>query len=450
VRTVRARTVVLVLAIAASACTGADPGGTGDATTPPSPAATVDGSPPEDSSPTPESADGALAGSADLTLGGAGSFRLDGTYPDVDSSCRRARQPTFEARYPGDLLVERGEGKTLRVIVTVPFDTYLEGIAEVPPTWPAAALDAQAIAARSYALARIGFTGPDGAAIETPICATAACQVYGGIPLEPVPGIKRWHAAVRRTDGRSLVFQGRPADAVYFSTSNGRTYGNDQVFGSSPLPYLRGITERDDGASPTSRWSVPLPYDDLSTFLSARGLWGGGRITRVTRRGDAVELRSGGRSVETIDEGSFREAVNGAAPCLFPGQYPTDSRFGSALPLTIPSRWYVAEPGRGGVDLVGRGWGHGVGMVQWGAYGKAQEGWTATQILRAYYGGLRPQPFPEPGPIRVLVAEGLTSLSVLPEAPGATFQGQALDDRVVRVEPGGDGVRVRVRRADVS
>jgi stage II sporulation protein D len=370
---------------------------------------------------------------------------LEGTYAEIDSSCRRFRQPTFEGRYPGDLLVERGDGKTLRVIVTVPFDEYLEGIAEVPPTWPAAALEAQAIAARSYALARIGFTGPDGAAIETPICATTDCQVYGGIPLEPTPGIRRWYAAVRRTDGRSLVFDGRPADAVYFSTSNGRTYGNDEVFGSAPLPYLRGVVERDDGASPTSRWRVEIPHDDLAEFLTAGGYWSGGRIARVARRGGVVEIRGAG-STERIDETEFRGAVNAAAPCLIPGRYPTDSRYGSSLPLTIPSRWYTASPSRRSVVLTGRGWGHGAGMVQWGAYGKARKGWTTAQILAAYYGGLRPRAFPEPGLIRVLVADGLTSLMATPDGAGASFGDEPLDDRVVKIEPGGNGVRVRTPR----
>ena len=440
-RSLRIRVLVSVVLIVATACTGGDPGASDDASSPDtlaSPSSTA-GPNAVDLAPT-------LPASSTITLGEAGSFLLEGTYPEIESSCRGFRQPTLEARYPGDVLVERADGKTLRVIVSVPFDTYLEGIAEVPPTWPAAALEAQAIAARSYALARIGFTGPEGAEIETPICATTDCQVYGGIPLEATPGIRRWHAAVRRTGGRALVFEGRAADAVYFSTSNGRTYGNEEVFGSAPLPYLRGVAEHDDGASPTSRWRVNLPHDDLATFLTARGLWDGGRIARVERRDGVVEIRSAG-STQRIDEAEFREAVNGAAPCLFPGRYPTESRFGSALPLTIPSRWYTTSPARRAVVLTGRGWGHGVGMVQWGAYGKARKGSSAAQILASYYGGLRPRPYPEPGLIRVLVADGLTSLAVTPDATGASIGEDPLDGEVVTIEPGGNGVRMRIRRA---
>ena len=156
-------------------------------------------------------------------------------------------------------------------MLTLPFERYLEGLAEVPPSWPAAALEAQVIAARSYALAQIGWTGQQGEVLQTPICASTDCQVYGGIAVPPTPGIKRWDAAVARTQSQVLLYGGRPADTVYFSTSNGHTYGNDQVFGSAPLPYLRPVVERDDHASPTSHWRVPLPFGSLATFLQAEG-----------------------------------------------------------------------------------------------------------------------------------------------------------------------------------
>ena len=143
--------------------------------------------------------------------------------------------------------------------MSLPFDRYLEGIAEVPPSWPAAALEAQAIAARSYALATTGWTGAEGDTLEQPICATTSCQVYRGIPVPPDPDHRRWVRAVRRTDGQVLLDGDRPATTVYFSTSNGRTYANEDVFGSAPLPYLRAVVEHDDGASPTSRWTVRLP-----------------------------------------------------------------------------------------------------------------------------------------------------------------------------------------------
>src|SRR5439155_25071543 len=188
--------------------------------------------------------------------------------------------------------------------VTLPFERYLQGIAEVPPSWPMAALEAQAIAARSYALATTGWSGSQGETLGTPICASTSCQVYSGIPVPPEADIARWYHAVRATSGEVLLYQGRPAETVYFSTSNGHTYGNDQVFGSAPLAYLRPVVERDDGASPTSHWRVAIPFHDLASFLTAGGLWPDGkRISSVRSAGSSVHVAGSGRST-SIDAGT--------------------------------------------------------------------------------------------------------------------------------------------------
>jgi hypothetical protein len=90
------------------------------------------------------------------------------------------------------------------------------------------------------------------------------------------------------------------------------------------------------------------------------------------------------------------------------------------------------------VTVTGRGWGHGVGMVQWGAYGKALRGWSASDILAYYYGGLRPTRYPEPGLIHVQVASGLRSLRIVPSGPGATLDGDPLESRAVSIVAGAE------------
>jgi stage II sporulation protein D len=234
-----------------------------------------------------------------------------------------------------------------------------------------------------------------------------------------------------------LLADGRPATTVYFSTSNGRTYANEEVFGSSPLPYLRSVTERDDGASPTSRWRVRLPFEDLGRFLRAAGLWPSGRTIAGARTSGTTLVVRGGGTTRSIDPGDLRDAVNTWAPCLRPGRYPPKDG-GSALPLTIPSRWLRLRATGRAVVVTGRGWGHGVGMVQWGAYGKAQRGLSAADILAFYYGGLRPVAHPEPGLIRVQVASGLVAVRIVPSGPGATVGGEPLRSRLVVVS-GADG-----------
>ena len=365
-----------------------------------------------------------------------GSFRVRGTYPWSPSSCVRPDRPTLDGRYPGTLSVRTADDGSLTVTVTLTFQRYLEGIAEVPPTWPSAALEAQVIAARSYVLSRTGWSGAEGEALETPICGTADCQVYGGIPVPRPPGLKRWYRAVRDTQGQVLLTGDRPADTVYFSTSNGRTYGNEEVFGSEPLPYLRPIVERHDAASPLSRWRVELPFGDLEPVLRAAGAWPRGTpISRAVNAGSSLVL-SGGGETRTLDPGGFRDAVNTWAPCLLPGRYPS-----GGLPTTIPSGWLDIVAGGRAVVVEGRGWGHGVGMVQWGAYGKAVRGWSASRILAFYYGGLTPQRYPEPGTMRVVVATDLRSMTVTPSRPGARIGDLTLDDGKLRVS-GGDAVTV--------
>jgi stage II sporulation protein D len=370
-----------------------------------------------------------------------GSFLVRGKYPPVGTRCKDPERPTLTGRFPGTLRVRRSGDGTLALTVVLPFDRYLEGIAEVPPSWPRAALEAQAIAARSYALATTGWSGGEGEALDEPICATTSCQVYRGIPVPPDPAHRRWVRAVRRTDGKVLLHEGRLATTVYFSTSNGRTYANEEVFGSDPLPYLRSVAEHDDGASPTSRWRVRLPFDDLTRSLRAARLWPRGRAISDARPGGTSLTVRGGGATRSIDVEDLRDAVNTWAPCLRPGRYPPESAKG-ILPLTIPSRWLRLSSTESALVVTGRGWGHGVGMVQWGAYGKARRGLSASDILAYYYGGLRPEDHPEPGMIRVQVASGLTVLRISPSDPGAKMGGRALGTGPVVIS-GGDRLEVR-------
>src|SRR5207249_4613121 len=81
------------------------------------------------------------------------------TYPKRHSACVHPHQPVLDARYPGTLNLVRQSDGSMTVTVALPFERYLDGLAEVPASWPSAALRAQVIAARSYALAQTGWTG---------------------------------------------------------------------------------------------------------------------------------------------------------------------------------------------------------------------------------------------------------------------------------------------------
>lgn len=432
IRLAAARTLTAAILLA-GACTSVEPSPAPAASPPTGASAAATPAAPEPSpSPSAEPAPNGV----EVGAPPGGSLLVHGRYPPTGSSCVRPVLPRLDARYPGTVSIEPTEDGTLSLTLAIGFQQYLEGIAEVPPSWPRAALEAQAIAARSYALATTGWSGEAGDALGTPICATAACQVYRGIPLTRSPETRRWYRAVRATAGEVLLHEGRPAETVYFSTSNGRTYGNEDVFGSGALPYLRPVVERDDDASPLSRWRVRLRFADLAGFLARAGEWPADvPMADVAIEGDVIRVEGGGRT-SSMPLSTFRDAVNAWAPCLEPARYP------GRLPTTIPSRWLRLSSGPNAATISGRGWGHGAGMVQWGAYGKARRGLSAEAILAFYYGGLRPKPYPEPGLIRVEVASGLTGVRLVPSGRGATVNGEAVGRGRI-VVAGGERLTVR-------
>ena len=367
------------------------------------------------------------------------SIEVFGRYPKVESSCRRPVQPVLRARYPGTIEIGR-DRDGLFVIGVLPFESYLEGLAEVPRKWPMEALKAQVVAARSYALVHHGRPSEDGARLGYDLCATPACQVYAGMAVSHGPYGDRWRRAVSATSREVLLYRGQPAETVYSSTSNGRTYGNDEVFGSDPLPYLRPVRERDDSSSPLSRWRVEIPLDDLRRFLRAGDHWSSGPIAAVARRGGTMVMRGGGGATQKLDVDDFRSSVNYWAPCLQPDSYPALDG-GIRLPQTIPSRWFKANMSGRTLIVRGRGWGHGVGLVQWGAYGKAKRGLSYREILRHYYGGLSPQPYPVPRVIRIGIAVGLKAVRVEGAAEAQAPGGRRTDGPWLV----GGGKRLRVR-----
>ncbi len=367
------------------------------------------------------------------------SILVHGTYPVVPSPCRAAVRPILHARFTGVVEVGKDSNGRLFVINVLTFEDYLKGIAEVPRTWQVEALKAQVVAARSYALAHQAGPGSEGARLGYQICATTACQVYLGLGIGNGPYGQRWQAAVEQTRGQVLLHGGRPADTLYFSTSNGHTLGNEKVFGSSPVSYLRPVVERDDGSSPLSHWRTRILYADVARFLRAAGDWSSESVTSVTRKGDRIVVRGGGTS-RSLSVTEFRTDVNTWAHCLYPAVYPTVDSDGR-LPQTLPSKWFTTSKVRKAVALKGRGWGHGVGMVQWGAEGKAKRGLSYRDILAYYYSGLRPQPFPEPQEIRVGVAVGLNSL-VIEGTGDVTVEGKDVAPGPWRVA-GGKQLRIR-------
>ncbi len=290
-------------------------------------------------------------------------------------------------------LLPRGNG--IDVINELGTDAYLYGLAEVPQSWPEAVLDAQVIAARTYAWRAV----QRGTFRDYDICATVACQVFRGAEILLGTNGDRWRSAVDRTSGQVLLHDGEPILARYFSTSGGRTYANEEVFPSSgAFPYLRAVADPYDTLSPLHRWEVRFDRDDFDTILAeGRTLAATVPFASIERLGPAddpqAEVRITGRDGRSVTVRAIvlRDFVSSRAAELFPDRYPPLRADGArALPSTIPTTRYDIEVSDTAVVLHGLGWGHGVGMGQWGAHARVLDGWSASDILAAYYGGLEP------------------------------------------------------------
>ncbi len=141
--------------------------------------------------------------------------------------------------------------KQLEVIDVVALESYLKGVvpAEMPPKWPAAALQAQAVAARSYALANLAHQR------DFDLYADTRSQVYGGVAAESPAA----DDAIAATKGKVVLWHGKVADTLFFSTSGGRTASAEEATGTA-VPYLVSVPDPYDTASPVHDWG-PILFD---------------------------------------------------------------------------------------------------------------------------------------------------------------------------------------------
>jgi stage II sporulation protein D len=182
--------------------------------------------------------------------------------------------------------------------------------------------------------------------------------------------------AAEDTRGEVLTWRGEPIEAVYSSSSGGHTASNEDVWSSAPFPYLRGRKDPWDRAAPHHEWSWSVDRDRLHRMIrerfdvDPRSLDVGER----SRDGRAAEVRIDARRGEdrSIPAGAFRSAVVGA----FGGE----SLRSTFFEIRRSSDRYVFE---------GRGYGHGVGLSQWGAHGMAGAGKSYREILSFYYTDVR-------------------------------------------------------------
>ena len=290
-------------------------------------------------------------------------------------------------RWRGELLVSATD-EGLLVVNRVRMDDYLRGVVPLeigtPAAGDAAAVEAQAVTARSYAYIRLG----EGRRAYD-MTATTQDQVYGGANAETAVG----NRSVDATQGLVLLYNGAVVNAPYHANCGGYTAGSQDSWSAAAEPYLQRVSDQIPGTNrfycdqaPRFRWTRVIGGDELRELVGryVRNLPGGaggvGAVTNVAVTAVTPGGRVGTLTVDT-DRGRWSLRGNQIRSALrFPG--------GELLYSTYFS--VDVASGRHGVEtltLRGGGNGHGVGMCQSGAIGRARAGQDFRTILRTYYPG---------------------------------------------------------------
>ena len=164
-------------------------------------------------------------------------------------------------------------GRCLRLVVEVPLEEYVLGIAEVPPWWPVESLKTQAIIARTYAAYEIVNKGQHQSYCNCAVYDSSYDQVYIGDDRRVEAGTywPQWKKAVRATQKIGVTYNGSLIQAFYMSSSGGHTEDNEDVWGGAPIPYLRGVRDGADAvaANPNHSWRVTMSWSDFSSRLNS-------------------------------------------------------------------------------------------------------------------------------------------------------------------------------------
>jgi len=295
----------------------------------------------------------------------AGAVEIDGVRTAAGFRLQSERPMRFNGReYAATLEVVRN-GDGLALINELPLEDYVVGVlrAEAGEKWPLEALRAQAIVARTYAAYHRTIAG----ARPYHIVASTAHQQYAGrvAAASPIWG------AVRETSGQVLLWEGELFPAFYHTESGGYTEDPRMVFAARNMPALKPVRCEFSAGSPHYFWALDLKLSELADVLRKNDV-GVGSVTAIEVTERTPSLRA---AVVTVHgtRGSARLRGNDFRRML---GYDT---FKSTL-------FAVAVDGQA-AHFSGRGYGHGVGMCQWGAKGMAEQGYTAKQILEFYYPG---------------------------------------------------------------
>lgn len=300
--------------------------------------------------------------------------------------------------------------KGVEVFNEIGLEEYIAGVlyGETIPGWNIEALKAQAVAARTYALQQIRRHK------TYDFCDQTHCQRYRG--RSSIAGFAN---AVSATRGEVLLYRGKLIQAFYHASSGGRTENNDDVWGGEPQPYLRSVLDYDNACDKYS-WQMP-GLISVKDFLTRLGLpsWDSCEIRPIrSERTQVVTAyafrRYGGLQTETFNRETIRRKLGLLSPRFeirrIPGNQVQEalSRLnggtvrivksvpeGETIHLTLEVDVEITGEAieapvtlnaNEAILISGRGYGHGVGLSQWGSQSLAQMGKGYLEILHHYYG----------------------------------------------------------------
>ncbi len=281
--------------------------------------------------------------------------------PDAEETVRKIGNFKGEllvsgVRYLGNIEIWKGE-RGLYLINEVPLEDYVRSVvlSEVADGWEMEALKAQAVIVRTYAVRYI----QKGSGRLYHLTSSTLHQLYRGDNSD-----SRVTYAVSQTAGEILTYEGEPIEAFYHSTCGGRTELPEEVFGKA-YPYLKSVSS-DCSLSSYWIWQRRLGRAEIEKALGLTGLREI-RISGYTKTGRAKELTFvTDKGTETVLAKDLRRILGWKR---------------------LPSTWFTVRKSGDTFVFDGKGYGHGVGLCQWGAQQMAKEGRSYREILSFYYPG---------------------------------------------------------------
>ncbi|MBA3053205.1 SpoIID/LytB domain-containing protein [bacterium] len=266
-----------------------------------------------------------------------------------------------------DSIILQNEASLLSAINEIGVESYLCGVLprELSPSWDEEALKAQAVVSRTYIMANLGRFSKQG--YDLTACENS--QVYGGLDCEQGSTSE----AVRATAGEVIKYRGDIARVYFHADAAGHTESPEFVWGSSsPPPYLKGKREPVRKDTPYSSWEYETSFEDISRVFEKNG-YKTGVIKRVVIKNKTPSGRV--KNFMVYSASGKTEIKSGKFRTMLGGRNIKSTKINKII------------NGRKSVVFTGAGWGHGVGMSQWGAKELAEKGWDYKKILRLYFPG---------------------------------------------------------------